>query len=194
MIICTKHGANLGILFLMNTNYNEIINRKLLERKGRMDNVKLFRLDYRLLHWQTGVLWVQKLNASLILVSGDIIAEDDMRKNLIKLAAPKNLKVLILNNKEAIEFLNSDDSQKYTIELLVERTEDALELIKGVPGLKKLNAALMKTAPGKKMISKYLAVSEEDIENFRKILDLGVEVGCYTVPTEKNVDIRKYIK
>ncbi|MEG0034914.1 MAG: PTS sugar transporter subunit IIB [Bacilli bacterium] len=159
-----------------------------------MDNVKLFRLDYRLLHWQTGVLWVQKLNASLILVSGDIIAEDDMRKNLIKLAAPKNLKVLILNNKEAIEFLNSDDSQKYTIELLVERTEDALELIKGVPGLKKLNAALMKTAPGKKMISKYLAVNEEDIENFRKILDLGVEVGCYTVPTEKNVDIRKYIK
>ena len=50
-----------------------------------MDNVKLFRIDYRLLHWQTGVLWVQKLKANMILVAGDKVAADDMRKNLIKL-------------------------------------------------------------------------------------------------------------
>ena len=56
-----------------------------------MDNVKLFRIDYRLLHWQTGVLWVQKLKANMILVAGDKVAADDMRKNLIKLAAPTAL-------------------------------------------------------------------------------------------------------
>ena len=44
-----------------------------------MDNVKLFRIDYRLLHWQTGVLWVQKLKANMILVAGDKVAADDMR-------------------------------------------------------------------------------------------------------------------
>lgn len=158
-----------------------------------MENVKLFRIDYRLLHWQTGVLWVQKLGANMILVAGDVIAKDDMRKNLVKLAAPKNLKTMVVSNEEAINFLNSEEAKKYTIELLVERTQDALALVEGVPSLKVLNAALMKTAPGKKMVTKYLAVGEDDIANFKKMLDLGVEIGCYTVPTEKSVDIRKYI-
>ena len=61
-----------------------------------MDNVKLFRIDYRLLHWQTGVLWVQKLKANMILVAGDKVAADDMRRNLIKLAAPKSVKTRMM--------------------------------------------------------------------------------------------------
>lgn len=158
-----------------------------------MENVKLFRIDYRLLHWQTGVLWVQKLNASMILVAGDVIAKDEMRKNLVKLAAPKNLKTMVVNNEEAIAFLNSEEAEKYTIELLVESTDDALALAKGIPSLRRLNAALMKSAPGKKMVSKYLALGESDIANFKEMLEMGVEIGCYSVPTEKSVDIRKYI-
>lgn len=39
-----------------------------------MENVKLFRIDYRLLHWQTGVLWQQATNATMILVVGDAVA------------------------------------------------------------------------------------------------------------------------
>ena len=102
-----------------------------------MDNVKLFRIDYRLLHWQTGVLWVQKLKANMILVAGDKVAADDMRRNLIKLAAPKSVKTRIVPIAEAAAFLNS--------------------------------------------------------ENVKKMLDMGVEIGCYTVPTEKSVNITKYL-
>lgn len=51
----------------------------------------------------------------------------------------------------------------------------------------------MKTEPGKKLLTKYLAVSDQDIENFKKMLDMGVEIGCYTVPTEKSVNITKYL-
>lgn len=159
-----------------------------------MKNVKLFRIDYRLLHWQTGVLWVQKLGVNMILIAGDVVAKDDMRKNLVKLAAPKNLKALVLNNEDAIQFLRSEEAKLYTIELLVESTDDALTLIQSLPELRTLNAALMKTSPGKKMVSKYLAVDENDIKNFNEMLKMNVAVGCYTVPTEKSVDIQKYIQ
>ena len=158
-----------------------------------MDNVKLFRIDYRLLHWQTGVLWVQKLKANMILVAGDKVAAYDMRRNLIKLAAPKSVKTRIVPIAEAAAFLNSENVKKYSIELLVETTDDALALAEQVPYLRSLNAALMKTEPGKKLLTKYLAVSDQDIENFKKMLDMGVEIGCYTVPTEKSVNITKYL-
>ena len=78
--------------------------------------------------------------------------------------------------------------------MLVERTDDALALVKGIPELNELNAALMKSAPGKKMVSKYLALDESDIRNFKEMLELGVKIGCYTVPTEKAIDIRKHIE
>ena len=68
-----------------------------------------------------------------------------------------------------------------------------LALAEQVPYLRSLNAALMKTEPGKKLLTKYLAVSDQDIENFKKMLDMGVEIGCYTVPTEKSVNITKYL-
>lgn len=158
-----------------------------------MDNVKLFRIDYRLLHWQTGVLWVQKLDVNMILVAGDAVAKDEMRKNLIKLAAPKSVKTCVVSTDKAAEFLNSANAQKYSIELLVETTDDALALATAVPGLRDLNAALMKTEPGKKMMTKYLAVDDHDIENFEKMIDMGVDVKCYTIPTEKPVNITKYL-
>lgn len=163
------------------------------EEGGVMDYVKLFRIDYRLLHWQTGVLWVQKLKANMILVAGDAIAADNMRKDLIELAAPKSVKTRVVSIADAVAFLNSDNVKKYNIELLVETTDDALALVRQVPYLRKLNAALMKTEPGKKLLTKYLAVSEQDIENFRVMLDMGVEIECYTVPTEKTVNIIKYL-
>ena len=94
---------------------------------------------------------------------------------------------------DAVEFLNSATAKKYSIELLVETTDDALALAEAVPELRNLNAALMKTEPGKKMMTKYLAVDDHDIENFRKMIDMGVKVECYTIPTEKSVNITKYL-
>ena len=109
------------------------------------------------------------------------------------LVAPKSVKTRIVPIAEAAAFLNSENVKKYSIELLVETTDDALALAEQVPYLRSLNAALMKTEPGKKLLTKYLAVSDQDIENFKKMLDMGVEIGCYTVPTEKSVNITKYL-
>ena len=87
---------------------------QVLERELDIDVYK--RQDYRLLHWQTGVLWVQKLKANMILVAGDKVAADDMRKNLIKLAAPKSVKTRIVPIAEAAAFLTSENVKKYSIE------------------------------------------------------------------------------
>lgn len=158
-----------------------------------MDNVKLFRIDYRLLHWQTGVLWQQAIGATMILVVGDEIANSPMRKSTIKMAAPKTVRTEIVTVQKAADFLNGPKAGRFIIELLVENTTDALELVQKVPTLRSVNAALMKTMPGKRLLTKYLAVSDQDIENLKKMMELGVSVECYTVPGEKAVNITKYI-
>lgn len=51
-----------------------------------MDNVKAvpaLTIKVCFIHWQTGVLWVQKPKANMILVAGDKVAADMARRNLI---------------------------------------------------------------------------------------------------------------
>ena len=158
-----------------------------------MENVKLFRIDYRLLHWQTGVLWQQAINATMILVVGDAVAGNKVQVGAIKMAAPKTVRTEIVSVDKAVAFLNGPKASRFVIELIVENTQDALELVKRVPGLRNVNAALMKTLPGKRLLTKYLAVDEKDIENFKEMIELGATVECYTVPGEKSVNITKYI-
>ena len=158
-----------------------------------MENVKLFRIDYRLLHWQTGVLWQQATNATMILVVGDAVAGNKVQVSAIKMAAPKTVRTEIVSMDKAVAFLNGPKASKFVIELIVENTKDALELVRRVPGLRNVNAALMKTLPGKRLLTKYLAVDDKDVENFKEMIELGEKVECYTVPGEKAVDITKYI-
>ena len=158
-----------------------------------MENGKLFRIDYRLLHWQTGVLWQQATNATMILVVGDAVAGNKVQVSAIKMAAPKTVRTEIVSMDKAVAFLNGPKASKFVIELIVENTKDALELVRRVPGLRNVNAALMKTLPGKRLLTKYLAVDDKDVENFKEMIELGAKVECYTVPGEKAVDITKYI-
>ena len=158
-----------------------------------MENVKLFRIDYRLLHWQTGVLWQQATNATMILVVGDAVAGNKVQVSAIKMAAPKTVRTEIVSMDKAVAFLNGPKASKFVIELIVENKKDALELVRRVPGLRNVNAALMKTLPGKRLLTKYLAVDDKDVENFKEMIELGAKVECYTVPGEKAVDITKYI-
>ena len=153
----------------------------------------MFRIDYRLLHWQTGVLWQQAINATMILVVGDAVAGNKVQVGAIKMAAPKTVRTEIVSVDKAVAFLNGPKASRFVIELIVENTQDALELVKRVPGLRNVNAALMKTLPGKRLLTKYLAVDEKDIENFKEMIELGATVECYTVPGEKAVNITKYI-
>lgn len=116
-----------------------------------------------------------------------------MQVSAIKMAAPKTVRTEIVSMDKAVAFLNGPKASKFVIELIVENTKDALELVRRVPGLRNVNAALMKTLPGKRLLTKYLAVDDKDVENFKEMIELGAKVECYTVPGEKAVDITKYI-
>lgn len=119
--------------------------------------------------------------------------ETRCRISAIKMAAPKTVRTEIVSMDKAVAFLNGPKASKFVIELIVENTKDALELVRRVPGLRNVNAALMKTLPGKRLLTKYLAVDDKDVENFKEMIELGAKVECYTVPGEKAVDITKYI-
>ncbi|MCC8027581.1 MAG: PTS sugar transporter subunit IIB [Clostridium sp.] len=157
--------------------------------------VSLFRIDYRLIHWQTGVAWVQNLKINTIVIANDGVAVDPLRQGLMKaMGVNKNVEILFLKINDAISYLNSEESKERSIELLVDNSDDALAIAEEVKGISQINAAFMKIGPGRKMVNKSLAFGPHDIEVLKKIYEMGIEVLYYTVPNEKPVSVKKYFK
>lgn len=153
-----------------------------------------FRLDFRLLHFQTAQVWPPKFNVNEIVVANDRVAKDALQTSLMKMAKPKGSKLKILSMKDAITYLNSEESTPRRIQLLVETSKDALDIVKNVKGIGKLNVALMKGGAGKKLITPALAFAEDDYENLEKILDKGITVESFVTPDDRPVPIENYLK
>ena len=89
--------------------------------------------------------------------------------------------------------LNSEESRARKIELLVETPADSVRIAQEVKGIHHICAGLMKGEKGKKLVSKTLAIGPEDVEAFKHLIELGIEVESYSTPDDIAVPITKYL-
>jgi len=155
--------------------------------------IVLFRIDYRLLHYQTSSVWPNKVGANEILIADDEVVTDQMQLGLIKMMAPSGLKTKVCSIEKAVKYLNSEDSKNKRIQILVPTAMDAYRICKEVPEAKNVCAGLMKGTKEKVMVSKTLAFASEDFDAFEKMVALGVDVESYAVPEDTPIPITKYL-
>ncbi|AKP66944.1 PTS sugar transporter subunit IIB [Companilactobacillus ginsenosidimutans] len=148
-------------------------------------NYVLARIDSRLLHGQVATAWTKTTNPTRIIVVSDAVAKDDLRKKLIQQAAPAGVHAHVVPIDQMIKIAKDDKhfgGQRAL--LLFETPEDALRAIEGGVPLKELNIGSMAHSEGKVQPNKVLAFSQEDIDTFGKLKDLGVEFDVRKVPTD----------
>lgn len=155
--------------------------------------IKLIRIDDRLIHGQVAYAWTRYLDANCILVANDQIPNDDFKKMSLNLAKPPGVDLLIKSVFQAIDYLKSDLSSKKKIFVLVDCSNDALEIAKGLSDVKSINVGGIRMSDGKKMISNSVAVDESDISNFKELISLEVELEIRQVPSEKKKLIKNLI-
>ena len=72
-------------------------------------------------------------------------------------------------------------------------TADSVRIAQEVKGIRHICAGLMKGEKGKKLVSKTLAIGPEDVEAFKHLIELGIEVESYSTPDDIAVPITKYL-
>lgn len=149
----------------------------------------MLRIDDKLIHAQTIWGWVRALNLSQIIVANDEVAHDELRRHLLTSAVPEELSVRILSLEEAIAELKNDRSN--TCEnsiIIVSKPADAVTLIeKGTP-VKHVSVGWMSFSPGKKQVLETVYMGEEDIQAFRKLIDMGVSLKYQATPSSAQLD------
>ena len=72
-----------------------------------MEGIIHVRIDDRMIHGQVATQWSGRLNATRIMVINDSIVNDDMRKTVVRLAAPANVSTSILGRQKALSNIKS---------------------------------------------------------------------------------------
>ncbi len=153
--------------------------------------IKLLRVDDRLIHGQVAMVWTSYLNANMIIVANDKVANDAMQKMLLSLAKPPGVDLQFLTIDETIEYVNSDAEAKKSIFIVVDNTNDALSLSHGSDKIKNIVIGGLRKSGDKKLIDRQVFMDQQDVDNAKEMESLGKEVLVQVIPSEKVFNMKE---
>jgi len=156
--------------------------------------VKLTRIDDRLIHGQVAFTWVPALAIDCLIVANDRVAKDEFLKTTLNLAKPAGIKFFIRTIYDAITLINDPKSQPFNILLIVESVKDAHALVSGIPEIRSVNFGGIRSKAGSRLVSKAIALTEEDITLSRDMLAKGIELEVRQVPTDYKLSVESLIQ
>ena len=151
--------------------------------------ISLARIDDRLIHGQVVTSWSKETRCDRIIVCNDEVAADTMRKTLIEQVAPPGVKSNVVSIDKAIRVINNPKYANVNALLLFTNPTDVLRMVEGGVELKSINIGGMSFKEGKKQITGTISVNEEDIQSFKKLNELGIELEIRKVVADSKIDL-----
>ncbi|TWT14265.1 PTS sugar transporter subunit IIB [Streptococcus sp. sy010] len=151
--------------------------------------INLARIDTRLLHGQVATGWTPASKADRIIVASDTVSQDELRKQLIKQAAPGNVKANVVPIQKLIDVSKDPRFGNTHALILFETPQDALRAIEGGVEIEELNVGSMAHSTGKTMVNNVLSMDKDDVAVFEKLRDLGVKFDVRKVPNDSKKDL-----
>jgi len=145
----------------------------------------LVRIDDRLIHGQVVAVWCSHQPFTRIIVVDDGVAADSFMQEVLSLAAPPGIKVVVFSVADGIKALSEGTADRRTTMVLMKSPQTAKRLYDGGVQYHALNVGGMGKAPGRRNIFKNIAASDEEIAILRYLMNKGVAITLLTVPGEK---------
>ena len=147
-----------------------------------MTELGLVRIDDRLIHGQILAVWCRQRRFTRIVVVDDGVANDAFLQQVMRLAVPETIRLDILTVAQAIDALGEDAPNRETTMVLLKSPLAAKRLFDGGVRYRALNLGPLGRAPGREIIFKEVALSEEEIAILRRLHDEGVVTTVLSVP------------
>jgi len=151
------------------------------------------RLDSRLLHGQVATAWTKAVQPHRIIVVSDAVAKDDLRKGLIEGAAPPGVTAHVVPLEKMAKVMKDTRFGDTKAFLLFEKIEDVVKARELGIVFDELNVGSMAHSAGKVMVNNVLSMSQEDVDNFKKLKDDGVSFDVRKVPNDGKKDLFELI-
>lgn len=156
--------------------------------------ISLVRIDDRVIHGQITTRWAKARKAHGILAIGDDLANDSLRKKVLK-AAAGNMRLGIYSLEDAPEKIaQAKGSDKKYFVITTSPQVIAKLLDAGVDLGEELNVGPMNTREGTKVLGRTVAIDEEDYNAFEKIKEHGMKISFQVIPDDDKKSWESYKK
>ncbi|ASZ08010.1 MULTISPECIES: mannose/fructose/sorbose PTS transporter subunit IIB [Enterococcus] len=150
-------------------------------------DIRLARIDDRLIHGQVATAWSKSTGVERIIVVSDMVAKDDLRKFLLKEAAPPGIHANVITVQKMIQVYQSGLLANAKVMLLFTNPQDVEAIVRCGVQLSSLNIGGMSFTDGKTMITNFVSVNQRDIEAFNYLDSQKVELEIRKVPADRKV-------
>lgn len=157
-----------------------------------MNKIALARIDDRLIHGQILTSWVKSTNTNHIVIIDNKLVTDMFTQRILKAAAPKDIKVDIVNEVDSIELLKQN-SNKNIIILTKTPTPFEYLLDQGIE-IKEINLGGMGLKDDRVKFNKNVSANQQEVDSMKRLIDRGVSMYYQMLPVESAVDVRKILK
>ena len=154
-------------------------------------NISLLRIDDRLIHGQVATSWAKAVKCEAIFAISDEVAEDALRRELLLQIAPAHLKAYVIPVEKAIKVYHNPIYAGKNILWLVTKPADVVRLVEGGVKIDKVNVGGMTYKDGNKQLSDAVTVGKADVEAFKKLLDLGIDLSRQKVASNPRVELTR---
>lgn len=119
-----------------------------------------------------------------VIVVSDSVAKDDLRKSMIREAAPAGVKAHTVPLKKMAEIAKDPRFGDTHALLLFENPEDVLRAIKDGIDIKEVNVGSMSYKEGDVNANNVLSMDQKDVDTFRELEKMGVKFDVRKVPSD----------
>lgn len=165
-----------------------------MEMQEKMQGIVQVRIDDRLLHGQVCAFWTNTLKLTRIMVANDKVADDELQKQVLRMAAPTGIRTSIISLQRAATQIMDGKYAGQKVLLIIKNPGDALKLIEmGLP-IQHINVGNMANRPNTVQYKKSISLTEEEYAQIMKLHEMGIEMDAQMTPDEPYSNVMSFLK
>lgn len=147
-------------------------------------NIRMVRIDNRLVHGQVGVTWTSSLGVNLLVVVDDEAASNPVQQQLMTMTADNaGVGIRFFSVEKTLQVIHQA-SPSQQIFIVAKTPQVVRRLVEGGVAFQQLNVGNMHFSEGKRALSKKVYVDESDLSDLRAIQSRGIEVFLQDTPED----------
>ena len=156
-------------------------------------SIELTRVDFRLIHGQVITRWLTQCQINEIVTIDTALSKDAFMQEVFKMAAPKGVKITIVNVEDAVKRQQEGAFDKNRVMVLFKGVAELNAAVQAGLQLEKVQIGGLGGGPGRKAVTHAITLDRADADTLLELEKMGIEIYFQTTPDYPSETLQKAV-
>ena len=156
-------------------------------------SIELTRVDFRLIHGQVITRWLTQCQINEIVTIDTALSKDAFMQEVFKMAAPKGVKITIVNVEDAVKRQQEGAFDKNRVMVLFKGVAELNAAVQAGLKLEKVQIGGLGGGPGRKAVHNAITLDRADADTLLELEKMGLEIYFQTTPDYPSETLQKAV-